>query len=124
MALAAAALTQWTGPRTVEYKGPGYFCGGGYAIRLTRGERALILPNYGVPDPDPAGGPGDQLVAALVLREPLELVKHIVRNDRPFTEIITADYIMESPYSARGYGNFEEIANQFSRFRKGLSGKW
>ena len=34
-------------------------------------------------------------------REPLELVAHIVRNDRPFTEIVTADYIMVSPYFAR-----------------------
>jgi hypothetical protein len=49
MALAAAALAQWTGPRTEEYKGPGYFCGGGYAIRLTRGERALILPQGQAP---------------------------------------------------------------------------
>jgi hypothetical protein len=40
----AAALAQWTGPRTVEYTGPGYFCGGGYAIHLARGDRALILP--------------------------------------------------------------------------------
>jgi hypothetical protein len=28
----------------VEYVGPGYFCGGGYTIRLGRGERALVLP--------------------------------------------------------------------------------
>ena len=44
MALAAAAMQQWTGPRTVEYEGPGYYCGGGYAIHLGRRERALILP--------------------------------------------------------------------------------
>ena len=44
LALAAAAATQWTGPRTEEYTGPGYFCGGGYAVRLARGDRALILP--------------------------------------------------------------------------------
>jgi hypothetical protein len=43
-ALAAAAAAQWTGPRTEAYVGPGYFCGGGYAVRLARGERALILP--------------------------------------------------------------------------------
>jgi hypothetical protein len=49
MILAAAALTQWTGPRTEEYKGPGYFCGGGYAVRLGRGERALILPQGQAP---------------------------------------------------------------------------
>ena len=46
MALAAAAVMQpqWTGPRTVEYVGPGYYCGGGYAIHLGKRERALILP--------------------------------------------------------------------------------
>ena len=48
-----------------------------------------------------------------LLREPLELVKHIVRNDRPFTEIVTADYIMVSPYTSRGYGNFDEVRAQF-----------
>ena len=47
LALAAAAAAQWTGPRTEEYTGPGYFCGGGYAIRLARGDRALILPQGG-----------------------------------------------------------------------------
>jgi hypothetical protein len=44
LAFAAAALMQWTGPRTEEYTGPGYFCGGGYAIRLAHGDRALVLP--------------------------------------------------------------------------------
>lgn len=42
--IAADATAQWTGPRTEEYKGPGNFCGGGYAIHLARGDRALILP--------------------------------------------------------------------------------
>jgi hypothetical protein len=41
---AAVAAAQWTGPRTEEYRGPGYFCGGGYAIHLLRGDRALVLP--------------------------------------------------------------------------------
>ena len=44
MAFAAAALAQWTGPRTEEYRGPGNFCGGGYAVRLAKGDRALVLP--------------------------------------------------------------------------------
>ncbi|MDA7881208.1 DUF1592 domain-containing protein [Akkermansiaceae bacterium] len=48
-----------------------------------------------------------------IQREPMELVKYIVRNDRPFTELITADYIMVSPYSARGYGVFEEVKDRF-----------
>jgi hypothetical protein len=44
LALAMAVQGQWTGPHTEEYKGPGYFCGGGYAIHLAKGDRALILP--------------------------------------------------------------------------------
>ena len=43
-ALAAAALLQWTGPHTVQYTGPGFFCGSDYRIELGAGERALILP--------------------------------------------------------------------------------
>ncbi|MFT4559916.1 MAG: hypothetical protein ACI92S_005312, partial [Planctomycetaceae bacterium] len=35
-----------------------------------------------------------------VRREPLELLRHIVSNDRPFTEILTADYTMVSPYTS------------------------
>ena len=46
-------------------------------------------------------------------REPLELVAHIVRHDRPFTEIVTADYIMVSPLTARGYGLFEKLKGKF-----------
>jgi Protein of unknown function (DUF1592) len=48
-----------------------------------------------------------------MLREPTELIKYIVRNDRPFTEIVTADYILVSPYTARGYGVYEELRDQF-----------
>ena len=48
-----------------------------------------------------------------MLREPLELITYIVRNDKPFTELATADYIMVSPYTARGYGIFEAIKHQF-----------
>ncbi|QDU97759.1 hypothetical protein [Lignipirellula cremea] len=46
-------------------------------------------------------------------REPMELIAYIVRNDRPFTEVVTADYLMMSPYTARGYGRYEELKDQF-----------
>jgi hypothetical protein len=45
--------------------------------------------------------------------EPLKLIEHIVRNEKPFTEIVTADYIMVTPYGARGYGLFEDVKGQF-----------
>ena len=36
-------------------------------------------------------------------RAPLELIAHVVENDLPYTEILTADYIMANPYAARAY---------------------
>lgn len=48
-----------------------------------------------------------------LLREPLELVAHIVRKEKPFTELVTADYIMVSPYTSRGYGIFDKVKDQF-----------
>lgn len=57
IAAAAAIQGQWTGPRTEEYRGPGYFCGGGYAIHLMRGDRALTLPQD-------TGGQATRLVLA------------------------------------------------------------
>jgi hypothetical protein len=50
---------------------------------------------------------------AALRAEPMKLVEYIVRNNRPFTEIATADYILVNPYSARGYGVFEEVREQF-----------
>lgn len=39
-----------------------------------------------------------------VAREPLELINHVVRNNLPMTEILTADYVMLNGYSAKSYG--------------------
>lgn len=46
--------------------------------------------------------------------EPVELIAHIVANDRPFTHILTANYTVVSPYTARGYGVFDDIRTQFT----------
>jgi hypothetical protein len=39
-----------------------------------------------------------------VAREPLALINYVVRNDHPFTEILTADYMMVNPFSVHTYG--------------------
>ncbi|MEZ4427307.1 MAG: hypothetical protein R3A51_06355 [Nannocystaceae bacterium] len=39
-----------------------------------------------------------------VAREPLHLIKYIVREERPFTELLTADYTVFTPDSAWLYG--------------------
>lgn len=44
-----------------------------------------------------------------VAREPLELIAHVVRNGRPFTEILTANYTMVNPYSAFVFGVDDEV---------------
>lgn len=46
--------------------------------------------------------------------EPMKLVEYIVRNDRPFTEIVTADYVMVTPYTARGYGIYDDVKSRFT----------
>ena len=54
--------------------------------------------------------PDDQVADArnatndAIAREPLELAVHVVKNDRPFTEILLADGTMVNPWSARSYG--------------------
>ena len=37
-------------------------------------------------------------------RAPLELIAYVVENDLPYTEILTADYIMANPWAAAVYG--------------------
>ena len=37
-------------------------------------------------------------------RAALELIAHVVENDLPYTEILTADYIMANPMAAEAYG--------------------
>ena len=37
-------------------------------------------------------------------RAPLELIAHVVMNDRPYTEILAADYVMANPWAAGAYG--------------------
>ncbi len=57
-----------------------------------------------------------------VAREPLELMAYIVRQERPFTEIVTADYTVLNPYTAQVYANdsmdFEDTYDA-GEFREG-----
>ncbi len=48
-----------------------------------------------------------------LLGEPMKLVEHIVRNDRPFTEIVTADYIMVTPYTRAATAFSTMLKSQF-----------
>jgi hypothetical protein len=39
-----------------------------------------------------------------IAREPLNLIHYVVRNGRPFSEALTADYTVVNPFSAQVYG--------------------
>ncbi len=47
---------------------------------------------------------GDKHVNEAVARAPLELIAYVVRNHLPFTEVLTADYMVVNPFSAVTYG--------------------
>jgi mono/diheme cytochrome c family protein len=49
-------------------------------------------------------GSDKRLTAEAVAQEPLRLIAHVVTNDKPYTEVLTADYIMVNPFSAEVYG--------------------
>ena len=46
-----------------------------------------------------------------IRRAPLELIAYVVENDLPYTEILTADYIMANPMAAEAYGAKTEFLN-------------
>lgn len=61
------------------------------------------------------------LVAASLALEPMQLIAHVVINERPYTEVLTADYIVVNPYSAEIYGGnvaFND-ATDFNEWREG-----
>ncbi len=39
-----------------------------------------------------------------IRRAPLELIAHVAENDLPYTEVLTADYIMANPLASAAYG--------------------
>jgi hypothetical protein len=72
-----------------------------------------LLAQYGLADASELA----RYTNIAIAREPLELIAHVVRQGRPFTEVVTADYFMVSPLSARSYGvtdaKFERAGDPF-----------
>ena len=68
-------------------------------------QQYYYVPNF--------AGSERRLVAQALAEEPLRLIANVVENERPYTQILTADYIMMNPYSARVYGGLGNFPNQF-----------
>ena len=68
---------------------------------------------------DPSYATWEALTQYGIARAPLELIAYVIENDLPYTEILTADYIMANPLASKGYGastKFDAPVSQ-SQFR-------
>lgn len=50
-------------------------------------------------------------IANALAEEPLRLIEYVVTQERPYTEILTADYIMMNPYSGEIYNSALQFAD-------------
>ncbi|PCC74525.1 Protein of unknown function [Nannocystis exedens] len=81
----------------------------GATVRDLHNDALLVLADFGAP---PAGFlakdglAGMDLVAAnrAIMEAPLRLIEHVVTGDRPYSEIVTADYTLVSAASAAAWG--------------------
>ncbi|KYG03404.1 hypothetical protein BE21_51790 [Sorangium cellulosum] len=70
-----------------------------------------LVEKYGARDLEDAINKVKSWTNRGVGREPLELIAYIVRNDRSFKEVLTADYTVVNPFSAKAYGVTAEFQN-------------
>ena len=72
-------------------------------LRWTKGA-AAIERGHSDPNRDPEFDRWSRNVQYGFGRAPLELIAHVVANDLPYTEVLTADYIMANPVASEAYG--------------------
>lgn len=78
------------------------------------GASAAALQKYGATSVEDLAQKIERWTREGVGREPLEIISHIVRNNKPFTEVVTAPYTVMNPFSARAfsaYATFQNDAN-------------
>lgn len=62
-----------------------------------------LVKKYGAQDWDDAIGKMQGWTEYGIARAPVELISYVVKHDKPFTEIVTANYMVVNPFSARAY---------------------
>ena len=96
-----ATLTRWQNDKFLTDK----YVSGNDATDLLDGDRYPGRRWYDETDGDTEEGRlARRWSNRSVAREPLELINYVIRNDRPYTEILTADYMLLNPFSAKVYG--------------------
>ena len=64
----------------------------------------LIEEAGGDPEDAPAAWHWRERVQYGASRAPLELIAYVAENDLPYTQVVSADYIMANPWAANAYG--------------------
>lgn len=62
-------------------------------------------PNSAVYFAKPSLRQRSQIISAAIAEEPLRLIEYVVTHEKPYSEILTADYTMMNPYSAEIYNS-------------------
>lgn len=75
--------------------------------------RAAIARGYQPPWDDPEYMRWEMALHFGLARAPLELISHVIENDRPYTEILTARYTMANSAAAEAYGATTHFADPF-----------
>lgn len=109
----------------------------GATVMSLHNEALLVEPDYayypaGFPNIGPLEGRDFYEVNSDIMRAPLRLIEHVVMNDRPYAEVVTADYtlandtvaaVWDIPYD--GNGGWQETAWADGRDNAGvLSDSW
>ena len=67
-----------------------------------------VANGYAAPRSSPLYRQHERAVQYGMARAPLELIARVVEEDLPYTEILTADYVMANPMAAYAYGDQED----------------
>ncbi len=96
------------------------YIGGSRAVNLLDQEQYPNIKWYDLDDALERAGDDPSLLSAArqhtnrsVAREPIDLMLWILRNELPFTELVTADYMVVNPFSALAYGLELEWADPY-----------
>lgn len=81
----------------------------GETMRDLHNDALLVLADYfiypaGFPDLPPLQDADPYRMNRSITESPLRLIEHVIMNDRPYTEIVTADYAVANDYVATIWG--------------------
>lgn len=87
-----------------------YIVNGGAAIDFMNTEQFPGIAPYRDDSTPQYSSPDRAKINRALAREPLNLITYLIQNDKPFTDVVAADYTVVNPYSAIAYGVDQSIS--------------